>query len=371
MNGDRYTQHISLIYEAASGNDSSWANLMGELCKDLGFKSAVMALDRLDHQDTYYRLTNDYDSLADEAVRSYYYTLDCWTQKLVTLPTGQFYDSENQLLNVDPKRVEFFNFCKEHDIRFASGIVLRSDREKFCRMAFQRSFQQKSFTEEMDYLNALAPHLVRALKLKSKLDQLNSAVQESSALFRTANGNANLVNRNAEVVAGTLLDDPTSMQVQSLPYFQGRFWPQSIISSEFKKLLNEAIDSAERGSKHHSSSRMTVSDESSSTTHTIEIQPWFQVKGKGITSFKEPLALITVHSQEPAALPAVLKQTYGLTDRECKIAYMAIKGLSSSEIAQASHRSINTVKSQLKSLYAKTNSRNRANLVTTLLDVGL
>jgi DNA-binding CsgD family transcriptional regulator len=63
----------------------------------------------------------------------------------------------------------------------------------------------------------------------------------------------------------------------------------------------------------------------------------------------------------------VMKSAYGLTQAECRVAQLIAEGCTNEELVDRLQITINTVKTQLRQIYSKTNTRNRARLVKLLM----
>ena len=80
------------------------------------------------------------------------------------------------------------------------------------------------------------------------------------------------------------------------------------------------------------------------------------------------VVLLPVRSQENVTVPeAIIGDTYSLTIAETRVAKQILMGNSPSEIASINNVSINTVRSQLRSIYKKTNTKGQYDLAGRIL----
>lgn len=63
---------------------------------------------------------------------------------------------------------------------------------------------------------------------------------------------------------------------------------------------------------------------------------------------------------------SVLRENWGMSDREVEVVMLVQRGMSNREIAEALHISINTVKTHLRAIFTKSGFRSRLSLVTGL-----
>lgn len=76
---------------------------------------------------------------------------------------------------------------------------------------------------------------------------------------------------------------------------------------------------------------------------------------------------LKIESLEQSCLIEINERKYSFTPRESEVFELVIKGFNNNEIADELYISVNTVKKHLYKLFLKTGSRNRTELVATLL----
>ena len=81
-----------------------------------------------------------------------------------------------------------------------------------------------------------------------------------------------------------------------------------------------------------------------------------------------PAALVCLHPLDPDidSLPPTLKHLYGLSPAECRVAIGMLESSSTRQVAESLARSEETVRSQLKAIYAKTGMHTQAQLLKLL-----
>lgn len=76
---------------------------------------------------------------------------------------------------------------------------------------------------------------------------------------------------------------------------------------------------------------------------------------------------VIIEEPSPAELAPVLMMAYGLSVRERDITALVCRGMSSKEISERLHITVNTVQEHLKSIFDKTGVRSRRELVSAIL----
>lgn len=75
---------------------------------------------------------------------------------------------------------------------------------------------------------------------------------------------------------------------------------------------------------------------------------------------------VIIEPTPPADVATLIGQGHGLSRRETQVAALTARGLSTAEMAQQLHISANTVQDHLKSIFEKTGTRNRRELVSRI-----
>ena len=114
----------------------------------------------------------------------------------------------------------------------------------------------------------------------------------------------------------------------------------------------------------------------------MRIGSWFVAMIRGHLQSAVPLertatsdlhtALILVDLEEtPEPKPSALQKMFGLTGAEADLAIRIARGETPADIAKLQDVSISTVRSQLASLFTKTNTKRQAELVSLLARVAI
>lgn len=93
---------------------------------------------------------------------------------------------------------------------------------------------------------------------------------------------------------------------------------------------------------------------------------WAVLEGAPLEGSDRGRAAITIRSAAPDEVFDLLARAYDLTRRERQLVALMLDGLSTKQLATALHISPHTVQDHLKSIFAKTNLRSRARLVSHL-----
>jgi DNA-binding CsgD family transcriptional regulator len=230
-----------------------------------------------------------------------------------------------------------------------------------CRAPRKGAFGQSNLTA----MQTLLPHLRNALRLGQRLRQAESdAWHRDTALDRLDIGvvvmdrqrRPLLVNARARALVG--LND-------GLRLTQDRFSAaDGAANRELQSALEGGADTTELASR---SLCVRVNRPSGRPPFLLRIVP---IAGDGEVSAAHPrgAALLFIDTVEADRLrPATLRRWFRLSAREAELATLLIDGHSLADCASAMRVSIETIRTHLDGLFAKTRTRRQVELVSALL----
>jgi DNA-binding CsgD family transcriptional regulator len=93
---------------------------------------------------------------------------------------------------------------------------------------------------------------------------------------------------------------------------------------------------------------------------------WLTVRGSLLGDGPHARAAVLLDAARPPELAPLIADLYGLTDRERRVTELVARGYPTSEIADRLHLSVYTVQDHLKSIFAKSGTASRGDLVARL-----
>jgi len=93
---------------------------------------------------------------------------------------------------------------------------------------------------------------------------------------------------------------------------------------------------------------------------------WAVVRGSTLGDGPEARVAVLIEAAGPAAMAPLIADAYGLTDRERRVTELVARGFSTNEIAGRLHLSPYTVQDHLKSIFTKSGTASRGDLVARL-----
>ena len=133
-------------------------------------------------------------------------------------------------------------------------------------------------------------------------------------------------------------------------------------SEKLHKSINKAIGHSPTGSYGHAISIEDYSEEGNDLM--LFITP---ISCDEILEIPRVALFVSQRKTQPVVLPPQIASLYGLTGKEIEITAFLVQGFSIKEIATSTDVTVHTVRSQVKSIFSKTNTSRQAELVSLVL----
>ena len=367
-----HTESLNLvgqIYDAVS-EPERWESFLDKMTRALGANAARMRV--VNNQSNCYSLISGvgHDSSYDEKYAQYFSKVDVWSPVLNKSTSGFIFNSIDIVPCSEFRNTEIYNdFFRNYDMFYALGGNAAKSDSMIARIGFHRSRLQGPYNEQdIQLLQELMPHLLRAFKLGGHLQSMQSQLEGmQEALYRSSSplvlideyGLVAFTNQCAEA----LLSNESGLSVQNNRLAAMHEAEQS----ELQRLLQSAVATgARRGTGSGGAMRLTSLNGKQRYNLLITPYPDRSVSHLGIN--QRICAAVFIHdTQQSGKLPAdLLKSLYGLTRSEIRMAEGIVEGLTPAEAATKYGVSVNTTRTQLRSLFAKTDTQRQAELLRLL-----
>lgn len=242
-------------------------------------------------------------------------------------------------------------WCVGTSIRSPSGDTLVCSIEK----AYKKGPVPREVAERLD---GLRPHLARAALLSGRLglERASTAVATLELIGLPAaavTGAGRVVSANAGI-----LERMPSITIGVNDILQ---LPNPLAQS----LLMEAVALSCHRSEVNVGRSIPVSGTKQTPAFVVHVVP---LRGAGLDLFTGALSIVFVTPVVPNSSPApeLLRVLFDLSPAEARIASQLTDGRSIEQIALSSGLSLNTIRTQLKSVFSKTGVQRQAELVSLL-----
>ena len=301
---------------------------------------------------------------------TYYWQQDIWTPKPGTFEIGRAYSSRQTIADDVLLRSGFYHdWMKPLRLFHGMGGIPLVEGQKMLLIGVHRPWsRQRSYgDQDVGLLQQLFPHFKRALQIQHRLD--HAAVERASFaetvdhLLRgvfafDSNGRLLWANRTGQELCRQA--DGLTIQKRNL---------MAALPAETQRLhqlIHHTVQMS-NGASLFCGDSLLVSRPSGLRPYIVLVSPLRA--GRGRLDNRQPAVVVFV--SDPERMPEVpldrLMRLYGLTRAEARLAQQLAGGLDLKEIAATTHRTLNTLRSQLKQVFQKTGTSRQAQLVRLVL----
>lgn len=364
MNSSLLLDFVGDLYEASFQENGNWDNVVTRLCQLVNAHSGVILVED--------RVNGTRDILGScgipkAAILAYRFGLskyDYTFQLQQQIPVG----TAQQLVNAEDIKsshpIYYRLILKANDIGYLGTMNIFQDSEWHVGIGLHRSFKSEAFSEaDLATLQSLYPHFRRALHIRRafyKLRDERSSLQ--AALTRLTLGLI-VLNPNGQIdfvnpVAKSLLENHSGLFINSHNCLQA-YHPKE------QHQLQDLIHSLLQSNKPDVDLAMGVHHPQQ--THPINVL--LTKTDPKDNSIGLPKVAVYLSSADSAfsVCSERLTSFYSLTPAESSVAIALANGLTLAQISSAHTVSIETVRTQLKSIFQKMGVSKQQDVIRVLL----
>lgn len=361
---------IALCYDAALAPEK-WRAFMTQTTRALEARSA--GLRDVDYDAERVRMfeTVGFDPAYVAAYREHFVHVDTLAPACLAMPVGAVVTGDEVVPWEHQRKTEFGNdYLVAQNIRHLMGCILERDANHHLLLGIQREHGQPDFdADDRRLFGLIVPHVARAAHIHRVMAEVTVQKQWAlSALDRLRVGVILLdaqarplhLNREAErlVAAGSIF----------VARGEGLALSTSGDTSRLKRLVADAVGLA-TGRGIAGGGCMRAAGKGGSALQ-LQVIPLPHGLSESPLEQSLPAGCVAVFISIPgnSRLPwERLAAMHGLTRAEAKLASLVADGVDPEQAAETLLVSLGTVRSQLKSIFAKTGVTRQAELVALLL----
>jgi DNA-binding CsgD family transcriptional regulator len=304
------------------------------------------------------------------AYEQHYAALNVWIKTAPEMyQTGLVGTSHQAVGDSDLRRTEFYNdYLKPQDYFYSYGGTIEKSKALLSYLTAMRPAKAGGFgPREIELLEFLMPHMDCALKIHSKISGLETrALAADSALdafpcgvlMLDSRGRLLFMNRNAQSLLA---------QQDGLEWTAGALVASEQGSSaRLRARLAAALQTA-AGNGVLPGSRFSILRPSLRRAYEVLIAPLPSPARAQPEANASVLIFLTDPDSQPVPSADALRQFYSLTPAEARMAVALVQGRSVEEAAEEFSVSVHTARTQVKSIFAKTQTRSQSELMRLLM----
>ncbi len=353
---DSLLDFIGDIYEA-SYRPHHWASVMEKLCLMTESKSAVLIIE---DQKTGNRQIISMHGINRIMMVAYNAGLGKYDNTFSLIRTDKNEATLLPAAEMKSQHPSYYQFIlKPSDIGHISVVDLHQDKEVRIGMAVHRSFSSSAYSEkEADIMRLISPHVCRAVLIQRELNSARSEARGMMSLVSKIPMGVLLLDVNGRVRYSNAIADGFIQQHNAIFLTDERLQAHS---RETQKQLNEAIGQVIEALNSQKKERLpTITTVSlSHPLHAFPLVLFISADNDSAETFMLPQGekFATVYISDPGGRLNIscgkLSEIFSFTAAEADVALCLANGLKLADIAAQNGTGLETVRSQLKSIFNK------------------
>ncbi|HWO14387.1 MAG TPA: helix-turn-helix transcriptional regulator [Polyangiaceae bacterium] len=368
---------VSVQFYDAILEPAAWPKAMKSLCHALDAAAGGIQLRRApgagaatsEESTSFYICSHGLDASCEKAYQEYYFLRDPWLNATSRQRTGDCYLSAQLIAAADLQRTDFYNdLCRPFDFSdWMGGVVLNDPGRCWIRVGLVA--RQFSGTQ-LEQLRLLMPHLARCVAIRRRVSCVEAdAISVESVAQRLPFG-VLFLDSSSRVVRANGIAERILSSGDGLCVTSGEL---RAVDRGAALALAQAIARVFGGSELRPDDCpcVTVPRASGEPPFKLVIVPT-RVARDALADSRIRCVVHVIDPRRTLAPPDVLlRELFALTPAEARLAVQLARGKVPKEVAAELGLSWNTVRAQLRQVFAKTGTDRQASLVRLLASLAL
>ncbi|MGH8352236.1 MAG: helix-turn-helix transcriptional regulator [Pseudomonas sp.] len=356
-----YDELLGLCYECVL-NGSAWQDLLSRLAEATGRQQGALLF--WNQRNTGGQVSNFYqlEQRAAEAYNSYYCDLDPTRFFMHDRAVGNWY---HDLLELGPARIRRDPYYQEYKLPYGMKSVScvklhkQGDSEVFLSLVINKDARQPK-EQQQKLLSRITPHLLKAAHLSDRLNNLELELAKRDLLLDQHPAPLWLADPDGHVVYSNGAAERRMSQPGFTLYQSFGSLHCKTQDARLQQLLRQAAGTDNPG-------RASWLRLAPAQAQVLLITP-VPAAAPFNRFFQKPLVLLALLESRPQS--DVLAELFQLTPAEQRLAELLGQGHTAEGCAERLGVSINTIRSQLRALFRKTDTTRQAELMNLIVRIG-
>lgn len=355
-----FSEAVAQIHEAGTA-PQQWTEALAAIASLIGgARASLLEIEPTGSLCGVIQVGHDPDTAREYA--NHYYAIDPTAELVVRLPSMKAIAAYEIFLEAHRKRDPYFDFARRNDIGDVAGLHCPSAGDRRSVLGVQRAFRARPYgTDDKRTLELLAKHISMARRVEGELGEAWGAAAEMEAAFGAIAAAALILDGNAAVrhanrAAESLLGSRNGVSV--------RHGKLRFADPPAQAQLLTAVRAAVAEAGCSSVDQVVLAGDAAElcVAPLRPHHPWMR-------QWQMPLALviISVGKVDAEGISLRMRQVYGLTPAEGRVASMLALGKNLQDIGAAIGVSDPTLRTHLRNIFSKTGTRRQAELVAIAL----
>jgi DNA-binding CsgD family transcriptional regulator len=361
------TKLIGCVYDAAA-EPLLWEPFLGELAKACRASSAALVMHNVGREVHAVSASWNLDPDGHRLYQQHYGSIDVWTMRGRSKVDAAACTSERLCPLEELVTTEFYNdFLFRFDIVHGMFGLAERNANNWASISLYRGSHSRAFrVSDLSTLDLLVPHIQRAFKLHLQFSELQARREGMEIALNMLTFGVILLGANGEVLLMNSRAEQVLNRRDGLLLAHGKL--DTALSGESTR-LQAMIGLAVRtgtGAGLRAGGTILISREkgrpiSVTAAPLHEFSANFSQRAAAVLFISDPDQRVELPSD-------MLQRCYKLTQAEARLAMVLLEGHSLKKAADSCGVTHNTAKSQLKSVFSKTQVRRQGELIRLLLN---
>jgi DNA-binding CsgD family transcriptional regulator len=360
---------VESVYDA-SIEGSRWPNFLTQLAQQLGGVLPTLFIHDTRAHSGVLAINVGYDSGTVRAYKEHFAERNIWLRSGNHLLTpGSVRTSHVMCSRQAFLASEWYaDYCRPLNISQGIGATIHRDSMVTSNIAIFAGDDRADFAvEEIDLLRALMPHMQRALKIHMHVAAADLRQREFAEAMEPLAVGVILVGKDARIIfanasAQRLLQHRDGLMTDG----NGLRAVQAREATTLRALID--CTAAKVGQVHlRSGGALNVTRRNGLRALQVLVSPIRPQRSAHLGERAVAAIYVTDPEQMPEIPEVVFVRLYGLTPAEAKVAAVIVRGRSGRQASDELNISYNTIKSHLKSIFAKTGTTRQGDLIRLIV----
>ncbi|MBM3091030.1 helix-turn-helix transcriptional regulator [Ensifer sp. T173] len=355
---------IYLIYGAAFG-ECSWEDFLSRLAGTVPNGKSALHYHDLAAPASHVPYVSGFTADDLDQFNNHFAAVNPWIPRTVLVPVGRGLCGEHIVSREDLVKSEFYNdwLKRQTGCETSVGVtIIRDATRTFILSTCTTSTDAEFNHHAADQYTSLAPHLKRAFEFVRKRDVMTVERQQGQSLLDSIGVGLMYVGENLRV--RSMNEHAQRISATGAPIRIATGGRLTLSCPQTSAALEALTLRGCTDTRPH----VSIVKGAGGTAYRITL---LKLNSDAFTELLSGPTVAVVIEPTTSLLPEVrsrhLEDIYGLTPAEIRIASGLAAGLSLREIALANSVSYETIRTQLKSIYSKTQVNSQAALVSLLM----
>lgn len=359
------TRLIGDLYEAAA-DSTFWESFLGELARTCRAESAALVIHHFGRQAHTVSASWNLDPDGRHLYQQHYGSVDVWTMRAQSKLVGPVCTSECLCPLEELVTTEFYNdFLLRHGIVHGMFGLIEHNTNSLASVSLYRSSRCGNFpVSDLSTLDFLIPHIERSFRLHFQFSELKAHSEGIETALNMLTTGVIVLGARREVLLMNNSAEEVLDRRDGLLLERGKV--SAAVRSEATRLhvMIEEASQPGNGKGLNAGGSILISREKSRPV-SVTVAPLHE---SGCSLSQRPAVVLFVSDpdQKPELPVDLLRHCYGLTPAEARLALVLLEGHSLKIAADFCGVTHNTAKSQLKSVFLKTQVQRQGELIRLL-----